>query len=89
MEDRCIAEGAEGLIEQVEHLTRVTVAVEQRFASLVRLECRIDTLWIDDGPRGKNALALGVARCIREAKKLEWLSIAFGDDVHPCPKPAE
>ncbi|KAK6393020.1 hypothetical protein LTR95_019605, partial [Oleoguttula sp. CCFEE 5521] len=76
------ADGWEHTIEQVEHLTRTLVAIEQRFVSLVRLECRVDTLWDGGGRQGDENLAGEVARCIWKARDLVWLTLVFGEDVH-------
>lgn len=80
VERALIAEGWEYTIEQISGLSRALVTIVQRFASLARLECRVDTLW-GDGKEDEK-IAFGVAQCIRKAKCLEWLSLAYGEDVH-------
>jgi hypothetical protein len=82
VESAVMSDDGEHVLEQVESLTRALIATEQFFVSLVRLECRVDTLWNDGGHHKTQTMALEVARCVRGAKGLEWLSLAFGEDVH-------
>jgi hypothetical protein len=39
-----MSDNGEHVLEQVENLTRALITTKQFFVSLVRLECRVDTL---------------------------------------------
>lgn len=72
--------GPKAVMDYTEGVTRDLVAVERSMSHLTSLQCRINTIWSNEG-NSLVTIAKGVSRFLCEARQLENLELIYREDA--------